>query len=85
MDTVYWDIITLWGNEISLSTVEDLPRKSRENGRDAFTKSILPYSIYSQVLCTVGKLKEIPHDFPMETEEITISNQDIRTIEPNSK
>ena len=38
-----------------------------------------------QVLCTIGKLKEIPQDFPLETEEITISNQDIRTIQPSSK
>ena len=36
-----------------------------------------------QVLCTIGKLKEIPNDFPLETEEITISNQDIRTIPAN--
>ena len=36
-----------------------------------------------QVLCTIGKLKEIPNDFPVETEEITISNQDIRTIPAN--
>ena len=36
-----------------------------------------------QVLCTIGKLKEIPDDFPLETEEITISNQDIRTISAN--
>ena len=28
VDTVYWDIITLWGNEISLSTMEDLPTHS---------------------------------------------------------
>ena len=38
-----------------------------------------------QVLCTIGKLKEIPDDFPLETEEITISNQDIRTISANGK
>ena len=36
-----------------------------------------------QVLCTIGKLKEIPNDFPVETEEITISNQDIRAIPAN--
>ena len=60
---------------------------------------LIPYSIFSffyfrsstfaffalQVLCTIGKLKEIPQDFPLETEEITISNQDIRTIQPSSK
>ena len=42
------------------------------------------YTYYAlQVLCTIGKLKEIPNDFPLETEEITISNQDIRTIPAN--
>ena len=36
-----------------------------------------------QVLCTIGELKVIPDNFPLETEEITISNQDIRIIPPN--
>ena len=34
-------------------------------------------------MCTIGKLKEIPDDFPLETEEITIANQDIRVIPAN--
>jgi len=37
-----------------------------------------------QVLCTIGELKVIPDNFPLETEEITISNQDIRIIPPNA-
>ena len=39
--------------------------------------------MYSQVLCTIGQLKVIPDNFPLETEEITISNQDIRIIPAN--
>ena len=95
VDIVYWERTSShyggW-NEISLSTVEDLPYPMLENGRaraSASTHSlffILFFYIHSlQVLCTIGKLKEIPKDFPLETEEITISNQDIRTIQPSSK
>ena len=50
-----------------------------------YSYSIFYILLLLQVLCTIGKLKEIPKDFPLETEEITISNQDIRTIQPSSK
>lgn len=36
-----------------------------------------------QVLCNTGNLKEIPRNFPPETQEITITHQDIREIPPN--
>jgi hypothetical protein len=38
-----------------------------------------------QVLCNTGKLQEIPAQFPPETQEITISNQNIRVIPQNGE
>lgn len=40
-------------------------------------------TILFQVLCNTGKLQEIPSQFPAETQEITISNQNIRVIPQN--
>ena len=36
-----------------------------------------------QVLCNTGKLTEIPRNFPPETQEITITHQNINSIPPN--
>ena len=38
-----------------------------------------------QVLCNTGKLQEIPSQFPPETQEITISNQNIKFIPQNGQ
>ena len=38
-----------------------------------------------QVLCNTGRLKTIPTHFPLETQEITITNQDVKSIPANSK
>lgn len=37
-----------------------------------------------QVLCNTGNLTEIPHDFPRETQEIVITNQNISVIPPKT-
>ena len=93
VDIVYWeDIITLWRLErdfaeycrgFTLSYVGKWTTKHHQ--LILYSYSIFYILLLFQVLCTIGKLKEIPKDFPLETEEITISNQDIRTIQPSSK
>ena len=40
-------------------------------------------SVSFQVLCNTGKLTEIPTNFPPETQEITITHQNIKSIPPN--
>lgn len=37
------------------------------------------------MLCNTGNLTEIPHDFPRETQEIVITNQNISVIPPKSR
>ena len=43
----------------------------------------LKLSIPFQVLCNTGKLTQIPKNFPPETQEITITHQNIKSIPPN--
>ena len=37
------------------------------------------------MLCNTGRLTEIPRNFPPETQEITITQQNIKSIPPNGK
>ena len=92
VDIVYWeDIITLWRLERDFAeycrgfTLSYVGKWTRASSTHSLFLFYFLHSFASQVLCTIGKLKEIPKDFPLETEEITISNQDIRTIQPSSK